>query len=206
MSSRVVSDISVSLDGFITGPKDGVDLPLGEGGERLHEWVYQLASWRERHGMAGGKTDPDSEVLDEAFRSIGAVVMGRRMFDVGVGRWGNNPPFHTPVVVLTHRARARLVKEGGTTFTFVTDGIESALDQARTGAGGKDVSVAGGANIVQQCLSAGLLDEIQIHLVPILLGGGRKLFDQVASDKVDLEKTRVIASPGVTHLRFRVVK
>jgi len=203
---KVVSDMSMSLDGFITGPDDSVDSPLGQGGERLHEWIYDLASWRERHGMAGGKSDTDSEVIEEAFKNTGSVLMGRRMFDVGERPWGDNPPFHMPVFVLTHHAREELSKKGGTTFTFVTGGIESALKQARGAAGDKDVSVAGGANIIQQCLSAGLLDEIQIHLVPILLGGGRRLFDHVGTADVELERTRVIESPGVTHLRFRVVK
>jgi dihydrofolate reductase len=202
---KVTVDISMSLDGFIAGPNDSVENPLGDGGERIHEWVYDLASWRERHGIAGGRTDTDAEVLDEAFENTGAVVIGKRMFDVANG-WGDNPPFHMPAFVITHDAREKLVKEGGTTFTFVTDGIESALDQARAAAGDKDVSVAGGANIIQQYLSAGLLDEIQIHLVPVLLGEGIRLFDQLGAEQMELERTRVIESPGVTHLRFRIVK
>ena len=202
---KVTVDISMSLDGFIAGPNDSVENPLGDGGERIHEWVYDLASWRERHGIAGGRTDTDAEVLDEAFENTGAVVIGKRMFDVANG-WGDNPPFHMPAFVITHDAREKLVKEGRTTFTFVTDGIESALDQARAAAGDKDVSVAGGANIIQQYLSAGLLDEIQIHLVPVLLGEGIRLFDQLGAEQIELERTRVIESPGVTHLRFRVVK
>jgi dihydrofolate reductase len=198
---KVTSDISMSLDGFITGPHDDVERPLGEGGERLHQWVYELASWRERHGLAGGETNRDAEVLHEAFRNVGAFVMGRRMFNHGEKPWGDNPPFHTPVFVVTHKARQPLVKEGGTTFTFVTEGIESALKQARAAAGGRDVSVAGGANIVQQFLNAGLLDEIQIHLVPLLLGGGRRLFEHLS--ETELVPTRVIESPSVTHLKYR---
>lgn len=204
--SKVTSDMSMSLDGFITGPNDDAENPLGQGGERLHEWVYDLVSWRERHGLAGGKTDTDAEVLDEAFRNTGAILMGRRMFDVGEGPWGDNPPFHMPVFVLTHNAREKLAKEGGTTFTFVTDGIESALKQGQAAAGDKDVSVAGGANVIQQYLSAGLLDEIQIHLVPILLGEGIRLFEHIGTERIELESARVIESSGVTHLRFRVVK
>ena len=204
--NKVIADMSMSLDGFITGPNDGVELPLGEGGERLHQWLYDLASWRERHGLDGGKANHDAEILDEAFRNTGAAVMGRRMFDCGEGPWGDNPPFHMPVFVVTHHARETLVKEGGTTFTFVTDDIESAFKQAKAAAGDKDISVAGGANIVQQCLSAGLLHEIQIHLVPVLLGAGRRLFDHTGTEQMELERTRVIESPGVTHLRFRVVK
>lgn len=202
---KVTVDMSMSLDGFIAGPNDGPERPLGDGGERLHEWVYDLASWRERHGLEGGKTDTDAEVLDEAFKNTGAVLVGRRMFDVANG-WGDNPPFHMPVFVITHDAREKLVKEGGTTFTFVTGGIESALEQAKAASGDKDVSVAGGANIIQQYLSAGLLDEIQIHLVPVLLGDGVRLFHHIGAEQIELERTRVIESPGVTHIKFRVVK
>jgi dihydrofolate reductase len=202
---KVVVDITTSLDGFIAGPNDGPEVPLGEGGERLHQWVFDLASWREPHGLEGGKTNRDSEVLDEALSTTGAIVVGRRMFDNAKG-WGENPPFHKTVFVLTHEARETEAKEGGTTFTFVNDGIESALDQARAAAGDKDVSVGGGANTIQQCLSAGLLDEIQIHIAPMLLGGGIRLFGHLGPEQIDLERTRVIESPAVTHLRFRVVK
>jgi dihydrofolate reductase len=203
---KVTADMSVSLDGFVAGPNDGPENGLGDGGERLHEWMYNLASWRERHSLAGGEVNSDAEILDEAFRSVGAVVMGRRMFDIAEQAWGNNPPFHVPVFVVTHRVREKVVKEGGTSFIFVTDGIESALKQAKAAAGDGDIAVAGGANIIQQYLRAGFLDEIQIHLVPLLLGGGRPLFDRLGTDQIELEATRVIGSPGVTHLRFRVVK
>jgi dihydrofolate reductase len=137
-------DITMSLDGFITGPNDSVDSPLGEGGDRIHEWVYDLASFRGPHGQEGGRTGTDDELLKEAFERAGAVVLGRRMFDHGEGPWGDDPPFHNPVFILTHEAREPLVKEGGTTYTFVTDGIERALEQAKAAAGGKDVSIAGG--------------------------------------------------------------
>lgn len=203
---KVFADISVSLDGFVTGPNDSVELGLGAGGERLHEWLYNLASWRERHSLAGGKADADSEILDEAFRDTGAAVMGRRLFDIGEGPWGDNPPFHMPVFVLTHDAREPLTREGGTTFTFVTDGIESTLEQARQAAGDRDISVVGGANVIQQYLRTGLLDEIQVHLVPILLGAGKRLFDNIGPRQIELETARVIESPGVTHLRYRIVK
>jgi dihydrofolate reductase len=201
---KVVVDITTSLDGFIAGPNDGPEVPLGHGGERLHEWVYDLASWREPHGLAGGKTNTDSEVLDEALRTTGAVIIGRRMFDNAKG-WGEEPPFHMPVFVLTHEAREPVTKEA-TTFTFVNDGIESALEQAKEAAGDKNVSVGGGANTVQQYLRAGLLDDIQIHVAPLLLGGGVRLFEHLGANPVALEQTRVIDSPAVTHLRFRVVK
>lgn len=203
---KVAVDLSMSLDGFIAGPNDGRENGLGDGGERLHEWLYDLSSWRERHSLAGGQASRDAEILDEAFKNTGAIVMGRRMFDIAEAPWGDNPPFHMPVLVVTHRAREKVVKQGGTTFTFVTDGIESALERAKAISGDKDISVAGGANVVQQYLRAGLLDEIQIHLIPILLGDGRKLFDQLDTQQIELETTRVIESPGVTHLRFRIVK
>lgn len=202
---KVSVDISMSLDGFIAGPNAGPQKPLGEGGERLHQWVYELESWRERHGLEGGERNRDAEILEEAFSNTGAVVMGRRMFDEGEEPWGDNPPFHMPVFVVTHERREKLVKEGGTTFTFVTDGIESALQQAKAAAGDKDVSL-GGANVIQQYLKAGLLDEIQIHLVPVLLGAGNRLFEHLGAGHIELESNRVIESSGVTHLRFRVVK
>lgn len=193
---RLRFDISMSLDGFVAGPGDDVD--------RLHEWVYGLESWRERHGYEGGEAGQDADVLAEAFDELGAIVMGRRMFDLAEGPWGDDPPFHMPAFVVTHRARDKVVKQGGTSFTFVTDGIESALEQARAAAGDKDVGVAGGASVAQQYLRAGLLDELQIHLVPVLLGGGIRLFDQLGDAQIELESTRVIESPQVTHLRFRV--
>jgi dihydrofolate reductase len=204
MAGKVTFDITMSLDGFVAGPNDTPEQGLGEGGERLHEWVFGLKSWREPHGLEGGETGRDSEVLDEATKSVGALVLGRRMFDNARG-WGDEPPFHAPVFVLTHEERDPLEKEGGTTFTFVTEGIESALEQARAAAGGKDVAVAGGANTIQQFLSAGLVDEFQIHIAPMLLGGGVRLFDQAPAD-LELELTRLIESPRVTHLKFRVVK
>ncbi len=202
---RVLVDITTSLDGFVAGRDDGPELPLGEGGERLHEWVYGLASWREPHGLEGGETNRDSEILEEAMGNLGAVVVGRRMFD-NAGGWGDNPPFHVPVFVLTHEAREQEAKEGGTTFTFVTEGVETAIDQAQTAAGDKDVSIGGGANTIQQFLRAGLVDELQIHLAPLLLGGGVRLFDDLGTDEVKVQSTRVVESPVVTHLKFRVVK
>jgi dihydrofolate reductase len=201
---KLVFDITMSLDGFIAGPNDGPELGLGEGGERLHEWVFGLASWRERHGLSGGTFDENAEVLDEAFRDTGAIILGKRMFDNAKG-WGDDPPFDVPVFVLTHTAREKLTK-GKTTFSFVTDGIESALEQARAAAGDKNVNIGGGANTGQQYLQAGLLDEMQIHIVPLLLGGGIRLFGDLGDEQIALETTRVIDTPDVTHLRFRVVK
>jgi dihydrofolate reductase len=193
----VYVDISMSLDGFIARPNDDVD--------PLHEWLYGLKGFREPHGMEGGTTDPDSEVIDEAMNRSGAVIVGRRMYELAEG-WGGNPPFHKPVFVLTHRAREPLVKEGGTTFSFVTDGAASALAQARAVAGDRDISIGGGANTVQQYLGAGLVDEMQIHIVPVLLGAGIRLFEDIGSGLVKLETTTVIQSPAVTHLRFRVLR
>jgi dihydrofolate reductase len=200
--SRVAASISVSLDGFVAGPDDGPEVPMGVGGERLHDWVFGLANWRERHGLEGGENNVDAEVLEEGLRNLGAVVVGRRMFD-NAGGWGDEPPFRVPVFVLTHEARNELVK-GETTFTFVNEGIESAIGRARAAAGQKDVSIGGGASTIRQSIAAGLLDELQLHLVPILLGGGVRLFDDALT--TGLERTRVIDSPAVTHLRFRVAR
>jgi dihydrofolate reductase len=202
----VISEMSMSLDGYIAGPNAGVDNPLGDGGDRLHRWIYPLESWREPQGLTGGRTDRDSKVVEESSARAGAFVMGRRMFDTGERPWGESPPFGRPVFVLTHHARETLVKDGGTTFTFVTDGGERALEQARAAAGDKDVTVSGGANVVQQLIKAGLLDELEIHLIPVLLGGGIRLLDNVGPDHIELQRTRAIDSPAVTHLRFRFVR
>jgi dihydrofolate reductase len=201
--SNVLVNITMSLDGYVAGPNDGPELGLGEGGERLHEWVFNLASWRGPHGLEGGETNVDSEILDETIKATGAVIVGRRMFDNARG-WGEEPPFHVPVFVLTHEPREDLVK-ADTTFIFVSDGIDSALKQARAAAGSKDVSIGGGANTIQQFLNAGLVDEIHLHVAPLLLGGGIRLLDNLQPG-IELEKTRVIDSPQVTHLRFRVVR
>jgi dihydrofolate reductase len=207
-------DISMSLDGFVAGPNPTLEEPLGAGGERLHEWIVGLAAWRETHGKSGGVVNADSEVVEESIDATGAVIMGRNMFGGGEGPWGedpwqgwwgDDPPFHVPVFVLTHHAREPLALQGGTTFTFVTEGIEPALEQAKVAAGDKDVLLAGGANVAQQYLGAGLLDEMQIHLAPILLGGGVRLLDNLDPGNVGFELTRVIESPAVTHLRYRVV-
>jgi dihydrofolate reductase len=212
---NVTAEISASLDGFVAGPNPSLEQPLGAGGEKLHEWVVRLKTWREMHGMDGGETGPDGEMVAESLRATGAVVMGRRMFSGGEGPWeddpnadgwwGEEPPFHVPVFVVTHHTREPLPMQGGTTFTFVTDGVESAVEQARAAAGDKNVSVGGGASVIQKLMDAGLLDEIQIHLVPVLLGGGVRLLENVGV--ADLERTEFASSPtGVTHLRFRVPK
>jgi dihydrofolate reductase len=210
---KVILDISMSLDGYVAGPNQTLDEPLGAGGERLHEWVFNTKAWREPHGLDGGDENQDSEVIAEHVGSIGATIMGRRMFSGGEGPWeddpnrdawwGENPPFHHAVFVLTHHPRERVEKEGGTTFTFVTDGIESALEEARAAAGDKDVAIAGGARVAQEYLGAGLLDELQIHVAPVLLGDGVRLFE---NEHAEIELVRVVESPVVTHLRYRVAK
>ena len=215
--AKLTFEITMSLDGFITGPDPGYEQPLGAGGERIHEWAYGLKSWRERHGREGGKTGPDNDLLEESSARSGAIIMGRRMFSGGAGPWeddpgadgwwGDDPPFHVPVFVLTHHPRETVNKEGGTTFTFVTDGIEAALERAQAAAGDKDVGIAGGASVAQQYLKAGLIDELQIHLVPLLFGEGVRLFeDHLGPQQVVLECTRVIDSPTVTHLAYGVMR
>jgi dihydrofolate reductase len=210
--SSITCHISVSLDGFVAGPNQSSEDPIGEGGMRLHEWVFATDSWRRQHGLDGGERTADSDVVDEVVHGVGAYVMGRKMFGGGdgpwdetwTGWWGDDPPYHTPVFVLTHHAREPLAMQGGTTFTFVTDGIESALGQARAAAGDKDIMIAGGASAVQQYLAAGLLDELHLHIVPIVLGAGERLLQDVGDPT--LEPVEVIASPAVTHVKYRVVR
>jgi dihydrofolate reductase len=206
--------ISISLDGFVAGPDQSVTNPLGVGGMQLHEWAFRLESWRKPHGMTGGVVTPSSAVVEEAQGNVGATIMGRNMFGGHPGPWkkeqpwngwwGENPPYHHPVFVLTHHARDPLPMEGGTIFTFVTDGIESALEQARAAARGKDVLVAGGAKAAQQYLAAGLVEQIDLNLVPVLLGRGERLFDNLGDPPPRLELVREVAGEGVTHLRYRV--
>jgi dihydrofolate reductase len=213
--SKVYIDISMSLDGYVAGPDADMDNPLGVGGMQLHEWVLGLDSFRRTHGGEAGATNADDEVVQESLRAQGAVVMGRRMFSGGSGPWerdptaegwwGEEPPFQVPVFVVTHHAREPKPMPGDLAFTFVTDGIDVALAQARAAAGEKDVLLAGGADVVQQALTAGLVDEVQVHVAPVLLRDGVRLFDNLGAD-VRVEPVRVIDSPHVTHLRYRVVK
>lgn len=202
----------MSLDGFVAGPSQSVDNPLGIGGERLHEWVFPLEVWRAMHGLEGGEVNESTGVVEESLANIGATVMGRNMFGGHPGPWdaekpwngwwGDNPPFHHPVFVLTHHRREPLRLEGGTTFTFVTEGIEAALEQAREAADGKEVSLAGGAKVARQYLAAGFVDEMEIHLVPTLVGSGERLFDGLGDDMHGLELVRTVAAPKVTHFKF----
>jgi dihydrofolate reductase len=199
---KVYVSLSMSLDGFITGPNPRPGEPMGDGGERLHEWMAGMADFRER----GDTSNADADVLRELSSRTGALLMGRTMFDAGEVPWGDDPPFGMPIFVLTHCPRETVTKQGGTTYTFVTDGLEAALEQAKAAAGGKDVGLVSGANLAQQCLRAGILDEIQIHLVPVLLGAGTRLFDHLGAEPIELERTRVVeSSVSVTHLSFRVV-
>jgi dihydrofolate reductase len=202
---KVFTDISLSLDGFIAGPDDGLEYPLGKGGERIHQWKFNLESWREPQGLGGGKTNRDSEIVDESDKNTGATIVGWRMYDNAQG-WGEEPPFRRPVFVITHKAQEKVVKANGTIFTFVTDGIQSALKQAQAAAGDQDVAVGGGANIVQQFIQAGLLDEIQLHIAHLLLGDGVRLFDHLGMKQIELESLRTVEGDGVTHLKLRVVK
>jgi dihydrofolate reductase len=211
--TTIRAHISVSADGYVAGPNQSLENPLGEGGEGLHEWVVALKAWREPHGHDGGEVNASSPVVEENTANVGAEIMGRGKFGGGpgpwtdvpwLGWWGEDPPFHMPVFVLTHHERDSLTLSD-TTFTFVTDGIESALDQARTAAAEKDVMIGGGAAVINQYLAAGLLDELELHVVPIVLGGGARLFDGVGPD-VKLEQVRSLEAPGVTHLKYRVVR
>jgi dihydrofolate reductase len=205
---------AISLDGYTAGPDQSVEDPLGKGGMALHEWVFPLEAFSRMHGGEGGIVNESSAVVEQAAENIGAVIMGRNMFggsgawgdDPWNGWWGDDPPYHAPVFVLTHHAREPLELEGGTTFFFVTDGIESAFEQARSAAGGKDISLAGGANAIQQFIRAGLVDELQLHLVPIVLGGGERLFEGLGPDGGRWENVETVQAPGVTHLRYRPLR
>jgi dihydrofolate reductase len=206
--------ISISADGYVAGPNQSDEEPLGEGGERLHDWSVPLAAWREAHEKEGGEMNESTRIIEERGENVGAAVMGRNMFgppsggDWGDGKWkgwwGDDPPYHYDVFVLTHHPREPLEMEGGTTFYFVTDGIERALELARNSAGDKDVLLWGGAQVINEYLAAGLLDELEIHIAPVLLGGGARLFDDLGDADVRLEQIRAVEAPGVTHIKYRV--
>jgi dihydrofolate reductase len=212
--SKLRCHISISADGFVAGPNQSEAEPLGEGGEQLHDWVVSLAAWREPHGKQGGEVNESTPIMEESLENVGAGVMGRNMFgppgggDWGDGEWkgwwGDEPPFHYDVFIVTHHPREPVEMEGGTTFSFVTDGIEAALQRARESAGGQDVMLSGGAEIINQYLAAGLLDELDLHVVPVLLGGGARLFEDLGDAEVALEQVRAVDAPGVTHIKYRV--
>ncbi len=212
--SKLRCHISISLDGFVAGPNQSEENPLGEGGERLHDWVVPLAGWREAHDKQGGEVNESTRIFEEAGQNIGASVMGRNMFgpirrgawgdEQWTGWWGDDPPYHHSVFILTHHPREPVEMEGGTTFHFVTEGIESALEQAREAAGGQDVRLWGGADVGRQYLAAGLLDVLELHVVPVLLGDGARLLDNLGDAGVQLEQVRAVEAPGVAHLKYRV--
>jgi dihydrofolate reductase len=212
--SKLRFQISVSLDGFVAGPNPSEEDPLGEGGTQLHQWALKLAAWRKPHGQEGGEVNASTPVMEEALADVGATIMGRNMFGGGPGPWGeepwdgwwgDDPPFHHQVFVLTHHEREPLTKKGGNSFTFVTEGIESALEQAKAAAGDRDISLAGGAEIAQQYLAAGLIDEMLLNVVPVLLGDGTRLFENLGGAEVRLEQVQMIEAPDVAHLKYRAV-
>ncbi len=214
--SKLRCHISMSLDGYVAGPNQSNEHPLGEGGEQLHRWAFALGAWRQLHGMEGGEVNASAPIVEESRANVAAAVMGRNMFGpVGggpwgdgqwTGWWGQDPPYHYPVFILTHHPRDPVTMDGGTTFHFVTDGIESALERARAAADGQDVMLWGGGQVVNEYLAAGLLDELELHVVPVLLGGGSRLFEGAAAANARLEQVRAIQAPGVTHLKYRVIK
>jgi dihydrofolate reductase len=209
---QVRFEISMSLDGFTSGPNQTEEEPLGRRGEELHQWVFGLKAWREPHGLEGGEVNASSAIVERSVENRGATIMGRNMFggrgawgaDPWNGWWGDNPPFHHPVYVVTQYEREPLEMEGGTTFHFVTGGIEDALAQARAAAGDQDVHIAGGATVARQYLAAGLVDEMLIHLAPVFLGDGERLFDGLGD--LQIEVVEAVDAPGVTHLRYRTVR
>ena len=211
--TKVRTDISISLDGYVAGPHQAQEEPLGQGGEHLHDWLVALKAWREASGMEGGEENANTAIFEEAIANVGAEIMGRGKFGPAArgpwgaepwnGWWGDEPPFHKPVFVLTHHPREPLTLSD-TTFTFVTDGIRSAMDQARAAAGDKDVFIGGGAETLNQYLAAGMVDELELHVSPILLGGGERLFEGVGPN-VKLDLVRVMDGQGVTHLKYRVL-
>jgi dihydrofolate reductase len=208
--TKVTAQMSVSLDGFYAGPRhEGGGDWLGSAESlaffRITRWAIDAMGWRERQGIAGGEENTNSEIIRESFESTGVYVMGRRMADGGEVPWGEEPPFRAPVFVVTHRPRPRVERKGGTSFTYVTDGVASAVEQARAAAGDKNVKVAGGGTLLQQVLAAGLLDELELNVAPVVLGTGMRLLDlDLGGEGLELTPTRVVHTPEVTHLRYRV--
>lgn len=203
---KVRCNMSVSLDGYVCGPEAVESRAPDAGFFRVTAWVTELASWRVEHGMDGGRTGADDDLHKEMIANVGAHVMGRGMADGGLEPWGENPPFHTPVFVVTHRPHEPVPREGGTTFHYVTDGVHAAVEQAKAAAGDRDVAVAGGATMVQEVIAAGLLDELQLHVAPVLLNGGIRLLDGIPPKTMELELARVVSSPDVLHLTYRFKK
>lgn len=200
----VFVSVGISLDGFIAGPNAGPDNPMGGVSHRLHKWMFRVHAWRERQQWSGGELGRDNEIADESFQRAGAYIMGRRMFDEGEVSWPDPPPFQAPVFVLTNREREPWVRQGGTTFYFVTEGIEHALERAREMAQGRDVQISGGANVIQQYLNAGLVHDVELHQAPVILGSGRRLLDNLDTSTAEWTIDRVVPSDYVTHIRYRI--
>jgi dihydrofolate reductase len=212
--SKIRFQVSISLDGFLAGPNQSLEQPLGVGGEQVHHWMFDLDVWHKMQGGSGGITNESSAVADGMFAGVGAIVMGRNMFGGGPGPWprdepwrgwwGEDPPYHVPVFVMTHHERAPEPMEGGTIFHFVTGGIDAAISAAREAAGGLDVLIGGGASAIQQALARGYVDEFLVSIAPVLLGSGERLLDKIP--QLGLEQIESIAAPDVTHIRYRVVR
>ncbi|HEX9484419.1 MAG TPA: dihydrofolate reductase family protein [Gemmatimonadaceae bacterium] len=204
--TKVFFDIAISLDGFMAGPNRGPHNPLGDGGVSMHQWMFRTAFGRERLGIPGdgGETSADNELLRGVFERTGAYIMGRRMFDEGEANWPENAPFRAPVFVLTHQPRDPWVRKGGTTFYFVTEGIERTLELARAAANGKDVRVSGGGEAIRQYLHAGLVDEFTLHIAPVLLGTGVRALDGPRPATFGIEQSAIASSPHVAHVSYRV--
>ncbi|MET8430984.1 dihydrofolate reductase family protein [Nocardia sp. NPDC004860] len=200
---NVRTDMTVSLDGYICGLAAQQPPYLDKGFFRITEWAVAHQAWRERGGFDGGLQGADNALLKEMFEQAGAYVMGRRMFDSGEEPWGESPPFHAPVFVVTHREREPLIRKGGTTFHFVTDGPAEAIKRAKAACGDRNVHISGGATIVQQAIAEGLLNEMHVHIAPVLLGQGTRLFEQLPDTAIELDRFHVLDSPAVTHLGFR---
>jgi len=211
--SKLRLSITMSLDGYVGGPNQSEENPLGVGGMKLHRWLFPLKEFKEMHGEEGGDVNASSDVVEERRANIGATIMGRNMFgpvrgpwpdESWRGWWGEDPPYHHPVFVLTHHPREPLQMQGGTTFHFVSDGIESALRQAKDTARGRDVSLPGGASVVNQYLAAGLVDEIDISIAPLIVGTGERLFAGLDRGTLKLKQIRAVDAPGVTHIKYEL--
>jgi dihydrofolate reductase len=211
--SKLRQSITMSLDGYVAGPGQSAENPLGLGGPQLHQWAFPLRIFREMHGQNDGEVNASSGVIEQRWENIGATIMGRNMFsplrgpwldDSWRGWWGDDPPFHHPVFILTHHPRESVTMQGGTSFHFITEGIESALAQAQAAARGRDVSLAGGASVVNQYLAAGLVDELDISIAPVILGGGERLFQGLERGSLELRQMRAVDAPGVTHIKYEI--
>lgn len=209
--TKVRFRISISLDGYVAGPNQSVENPLGVGGEGLHQWVFPLRFFKAMQGQSGGIVNESNRLLEEAFANLGATVMGRNMFGghpgdwskskPWTGWWGKNPPYHHPVFVVTHHAREPL-KLSDTTFYFVTEGVDAAIAQARRAAGAKDVALAGGASVALQCLERGVVDEMELSVSPVMLGGGERLIDGLRDSLYGMRVTRIVPTAEVTHIKY----